>query len=256
MRDSTVRSRACSSARASWASCSCKATTLVSKQESRWIKSAGAAARGESKAAAGADGTSWAGQERACSSRGSGAEGPGCRAAKGRSGKGRPCRLATSRRCSSATQLMRASVGWGTTGSLAAFPPMVQGLGVNPQHASARCYRISRHDQDSFRRKTQEHTRHTADPGNILELPDFQEMSGKSGNTDDEPLLVPQEERERESAGLQTALGVEIAGKAAVPASPPGPGQHQLHTPGSRPDEMPKQMTHFRNRQGKERFGM
>jgi hypothetical protein len=155
--------------------------------------------------------------------------------------------------CSSATQVMRASVGWGAKGRLAAFPPMVQGLGVNPQHASARCYRKSRHAQDSFRRKTQAYTKRTADAGNILELPDFQEMSGKSGNKDDGPLLVPKEERGRESAGLQTALGVEIAGKAPVPAAPPGPGQHQLHTPGSRPDQASQQMTHFGNRQRKQR---
>src|SRR6266566_4718297 len=52
-------------------------------------------------------------------------------------------------------------------------------------------------------------------------------------------------------AGLQRTFRMEVAGTTAMPASPPGPGQDQLHTAGSRPDEMPKQMTHFRNGQGK-----
>ncbi len=40
-----------------------------------------------------------------------------------------------------------------------------------------------------------------------------------------------------------------------MPASPPGPGDDQLHTAWSRPDELTKQMTHFRNRQGKQGSG-
>src|SRR5713226_4823755 len=54
-------------------------------------------------------------------------------------------------------------------------------------------------------------------------------------------------------ACLQTAFGMEIAGTTTVPASPPGPGNKQLHTAWRRPDQASKQMTHFRNRQGKQR---
>src|SRR5271157_4575976 len=53
-------------------------------------------------------------------------------------------------------------------------------------------------------------------------------------------------------ACLEPPFRMEVAGTAAMPASPPGPGQDQLHTAWSRPDEMPKQMTHFRDRQGKQ----
>src|SRR5436190_646428 len=54
-------------------------------------------------------------------------------------------------------------------------------------------------------------------------------MSWKCGNRYDGPLLVLKEERKRELAGLQTAPGMEIAGQAAVPASPPGPSHDQHH---------------------------
>src|SRR6266487_4766342 len=54
-------------------------------------------------------------------------------------------------------------------------------------------------------------------------------------------------------AGLQTAFGMEIAGTTPVPSSPAGPGNNQLHTAWSRPEQASKQMTHFRNRQGKQR---
>jgi hypothetical protein len=43
--------------------------------------------------------------------------------------------------------------------------------------------------------------------------------------------------------GLKPTFGMEVAGTTAMPSPPPGPGQHQLHTAWSRPDEMPKQMT-------------
>src|SRR5260221_11294155 len=49
---------------------------------------------------------------------------------------------------------------------------------------------------------------------------------------------------------------MEVAGTAAMPAPPPGPGQHQLHTAWSRLDELPKQMTHFRNGQGEQGSGI
>ncbi len=54
-------------------------------------------------------------------------------------------------------------------------------------------------------------------------------------------------------AGLQTAFGMEITGTTTVPSSPTGPGNNQLHTAWSRPEQASKQMTHFRNRQGKQR---
>src|SRR5690349_11246726 len=81
-------------------------------------------------------------------------------------------------------------------------------------------------------------------------------MSWKSGNRDDEPLLVPQKEKKRALAGLQTAPAMEIAGQAAVPASPPGPGYDQLHTAGSRPDQASKQMAHFGNREREQGSGI
>src|SRR5713101_6304936 len=57
-------------------------------------------------------------------------------------------------------------------------------------------------------------------------------------------------------AGLQTAFGMEITGTTTVPSSPAGPGNNQLHTAWSRPEQASKQMTHFRNRQGKQRSGI
>src|SRR5215470_15460058 len=52
-------------------------------------------------------------------------------------------------------------------------------------------------------------------------------------------------------ACLKPPLGMEIAGEALVPASPPGPSHNQRHTAGSRPDQASKQMPDFRNGQGK-----
>ena len=49
---------------------------------------------------------------------------------------------------------------------------------------------------------------------------------------------------------------MEVAGTTAMPAPPPGPGQDQLHTAGRRPDELSKQMTHFRTGQRKQGSGM
>jgi hypothetical protein len=49
---------------------------------------------------------------------------------------------------------------------------------------------------------------------------------------------------------------MEVTGTTAMPAPPPGPGQDQLHTAGSRPDELSQQMTYFRNGQRKQGPGM
>src|SRR2546421_2794243 len=81
-------------------------------------------------------------------------------------------------------------------------------------------------------------------------------MSWKCGNRYDGPLLVLKEERKRELAGLQTAPGMEIAGQAAVPASPPGPSHDQLHTAGGWSDQASKQMAHFGNRQREQGSGI
>jgi len=47
----------------------------------------------------------------------------------------------------------------GSHGHIGFFEPMVQGLGMDPKHASARRYRKSHHDQDSFRKRTKEHSK-------------------------------------------------------------------------------------------------
>jgi hypothetical protein len=57
-------------------------------------------------------------------------------------------------------------------------------------------------------------------------------------------------------ARLKPALGMDIAGEAAMPASPPGPSKDQLHAAWRGPEELPKQMTHFRNGQGKQGSGI
>jgi hypothetical protein len=49
---------------------------------------------------------------------------------------------------------------------------------------------------------------------------------------------------------------MEIASTTAMPASKARPSQDQLHTTWRRPEEPSKQMTHFRNRQGKQGSGM
>jgi hypothetical protein len=57
------------------------------------------------------------------------------------------------------------------------------------------------------------------------------------------------------SAGFEPSLGMEIASTTPVAAPPPGPGQDQPGTAGSRPDQAPQHMAHFRHRQGKQGAG-
>src|SRR5207344_3021892 len=81
---------------------------------------------------------------------------------------------------------------------------------------------------------------------------DKRDIPGTRGKEHHAPLIKRQCATQSALPGLEPAFGMEVAGTTAMPAPPPGPGQHQLHTAWSRPDELPKQMTHFRNRQGKQ----
>ena len=55
---------------------------------------------------------------------------------------------------------------------------------------------------------------------------------------------------------LAATFGVVVAGHTAVTSAPPRPGKHHRHMARGRPDEMPKQTTPFRHRQGQQGWGL
>ena len=90
-------------------------------------------------------------------------------------------------------------------------------------------------------------------PRDTRETPkDKRDIPGTRGKEHHAPPIKRQCAPQTALAGLEPACGVGIARRAPVAAAPPGPGQHQLHTAGRRPDELPKQMTHFRHGERKQ----
>jgi hypothetical protein len=81
------------------------------------------------------------------------------------------------------------------------------------------------------------------------------EYTGRTGSVSQALRSESQRGCPARSAGFEPPPGMEIAGTAAVTAPPPGPGQDQPGTTGSRPDQASQHMTHFRHRQRKQRPG-
>src|SRR6266566_6221433 len=79
--------------------------------------------------------------------------------------------------------------GVGSQGQIGRGEPMVQGLGMNSKQSSTRSDRKRYHDQDSFPKRTKEFTRRPPPPGNVPELPDFQDIVGKEGHREQRPPL-------------------------------------------------------------------
>src|ERR1700693_3004224 len=99
-----------------------------------------------------------------------------------------------------------------------------------------------------FAQKAKEHTQSDITQRIFQELPDFREISGKSGNTDNQQH-GGRKVSKLGLARLQTAFAMVIAGSTLVATTPPGPGQHSTHRRRGGPDQPSEQATHFGNSQ-------
>jgi hypothetical protein len=114
----------------------------------------------------------------------------------------------------------------GSQGEIGLGQPVAQGLGMNPKHASTRCYRKKRHNQDAFLKKEptgkQDKPRSRKCPGSSRGPGHFWEVR----RTD--PMVTRQGKgRKRGLACFEAAFGMEIAGTTLVTTPPPRPGEHQ-----------------------------
>src|SRR6266536_2056054 len=112
--------------------------------------------------------------------------------------------------------------------------PVPQGLGRHPKHLATDGKRKGCGHEISFARMNKHRTRasrrYRKGPGNSLYLIDADAC--RPG---------------RSLSSFQTTISMVIAGTTAVASSPPRPGKNQHRTTRKRPDEISKQMTHFRN---------
>ena len=143
----------------------------------------------------------------------------------------------------------------GSQRHIGCFEPMVQGLGmIRSRRAPVATGKVAMIKLLS--RRSTEHPRHTTAPGHVPELPDFPDMTGKSGYSEQGYPRLVEKVLKRGLASLQTTFGMVIAGKPLVRATPPRPGQHLVCGGRSRRDEPCQEMAHFRNGQVKHSRGV